>query len=106
MTTTAELINKRKGKLNGRDRWIVTAVCPDCGHQTTVSFGGWTALVCSNCKAKMLRPKRVRGRPRSNPDDVRKHMTLKLSKNERDLVNKKAEAAGLTVAEFIRSRIL
>ena len=106
MTTTAELINKRKRKLNGRARWIVTAVSPACGHQRTVSFGGWTALVCPKCKAEMLRPKRGRGRPRSNPDDLRKHMTLKLSKNERDLVNKKAEAAGLTVAEFIRSMIL
>ena len=34
---------------------ICAVTCPGCGFTQTVTFGGWTAIVCTACKGTLHR---------------------------------------------------
>ena len=57
MTNTAIMFGKRK--VNGI--FIVQVRC-GCGHEMTLAFAGWSAIVCTGCGTDIERPKLRTGR--------------------------------------------
>ena len=50
----AVLSNKRK-HLNSNGSYVCDVECSACGQKDTMSFSGWSAIRCRNCKKDMQR---------------------------------------------------
>ena len=37
---------------------VVDVTCPSCEHETTLAYGGWTAIVCQGCQVVLYRNRR------------------------------------------------
>lgn len=54
----AIITNKRRHH-NQNGTHVCSVTCPACeATRFTVSFGGWSAIVCGNCKATLYRNRR------------------------------------------------
>ena len=40
---------------------VVDGTCPSCGHEDTLSYGGWSAIVCQGCGVVLHRNKGSKG---------------------------------------------
>lgn len=99
----AILVDKRKEKIDGRDRWVVTAQCPTCEESRTVAFAGWSALICPQCLREMHRPKPRRGRPPSG--GTRPSRSVRIGDVEWEKAKSRAAARGVTVSKYLRDLV-
>ena len=99
----AILVDKRKEKIDGRDRWVVTARCPACEEARTVAFAGWSALICPRCKQQMNRPKPRRGRPPTT--GTRPSRSVRFGDDLWIKATEKAAARGVTVSKYLRDLV-
>ena len=37
---------------------VVDVTCPNCDHETTLAYGGWSAIVCQGCQVVLYRNRR------------------------------------------------
>ena len=37
---------------------VVDGTCPSCEHESTLAYGGWTAIVCQGCQVVLYRNRR------------------------------------------------
>ena len=37
---------------------VVDVTCPSCGHEDTLAYGGWSAIVCRGCRVVLHRNRR------------------------------------------------
>ena len=49
------MISNKRPHTTQNGTHICAVTCPNCEHTQTVSYGGWTALVCPACKVTLHR---------------------------------------------------
>ena len=100
----AILSNKRLVRSpEGPASYQVTATCPVCRHDWTLSFAGWDMWVCPGCGVELWRPIVVRsGRPRKAPGTHRNvHWPGYCTRALRDKLEAAAEAEGVSVQDYL-----
>ena len=54
----AILTNKRVAEFRREGDWfkyLVDVECSNCGTRDSMTFGGWTAVICTGCRQPMQR---------------------------------------------------
>ena len=102
--TRTEAILSPKYKLGNRREWFADVQCGACSRVHTLPLNGWTAIVCTGCRAEMHKPAKKRGRPPGSGTE-RKGRGIRFSEEEWTLVGDRAKAEGLTRSAYLRSRI-
>ena len=100
--TDAMLANKRK---NDEGVWIVDAICPNCEASRTLNFFKWSAVICSGCGCKLVRPKLSNGR-KPGFGEGRRNRTFKMSDGEWADVARRAKARGMNKSAYLRAAAL
>jgi len=49
------LIAKISNRRPGAEATLCTVTCPECSGCYTLTFGGWSAVVCPGCKSTLYR---------------------------------------------------
>ena len=60
-TLTAKITNRRPNPTgqHANGSHVCDVTCPKCEHTLTVTYGGWTGLVCGGCRATLRRTQKT-----------------------------------------------